>query len=213
MSMKMMCIICYGLHSHQVSTQLNTYGRVWNDSAIHHHHQNTKWFFWKNGVHPSSRVQRLGESMPKRIEAVLEAQHLTKTLCFAFHLSPICIFLSWKPLHGQDPPAVCVKELSKHPNSYIHTGNCFSVPSFWSFSNNCHFVIPLQEFFTEDLWHTLPNAWQPVLQDLTYPQIADLLLDATHGDRRYYWIVISRAAVISQLIDYLIDRKLIGNYC
>ncbi|XP_039973757.1 protein RRNAD1 isoform X2 [Xiphias gladius] len=41
------------------------------------------------------------------------------------------------------------------------------------------------EFFTEDLWHTLPSAWQPVLQDLSYPQIADLLLDATHGDRRY----------------------------
>ncbi|XP_045900939.1 protein RRNAD1 isoform X1 [Micropterus dolomieu] len=41
------------------------------------------------------------------------------------------------------------------------------------------------EFFTEDLWHTLPNSWQPVLQGLSYPQIADLLLDATHGDRRY----------------------------
>lgn len=48
----------------------------------------------------------------------------------------------------------------------------------------------LQEFFTEDLWHTLPSSWQPVLQDLSYPQIADLLLDATHEDRRYYWIVI-----------------------
>uniref|UniRef100_A0A669CWS7 Methyltransferase like 25B n=1 Tax=Oreochromis niloticus TaxID=8128 RepID=A0A669CWS7_ORENI len=43
----------------------------------------------------------------------------------------------------------------------------------------------LQEFFTEDLWHTLPSSWQPVLQDLSYPQIADLLLDATHEDRRY----------------------------
>ncbi|XP_026172385.1 methyltransferase-like protein 25B isoform X2 [Mastacembelus armatus] len=41
------------------------------------------------------------------------------------------------------------------------------------------------EFFTEDLWHTLPSSWQLVLQDLSYPQIADLLLDATHGDRRY----------------------------
>ncbi|KAI3361383.1 hypothetical protein L3Q82_012938 [Scortum barcoo] len=41
------------------------------------------------------------------------------------------------------------------------------------------------EFFTEDLWHTLPSSWQPVLQDLSYPQIADLLLDAAHGDRRY----------------------------
>uniref|UniRef100_A0A3Q0RFX7 Methyltransferase like 25B n=1 Tax=Amphilophus citrinellus TaxID=61819 RepID=A0A3Q0RFX7_AMPCI len=41
------------------------------------------------------------------------------------------------------------------------------------------------EFFTEDLWHTLPSSWQPVLQDLSYPQIADLLLDATNEDRRY----------------------------
>ncbi|XP_058503529.1 protein RRNAD1 isoform X1 [Solea solea] len=41
------------------------------------------------------------------------------------------------------------------------------------------------EFFTEDLWHTLPSRWQQALQDLSYPQIADLLLDATHGDRRY----------------------------
>ncbi|XP_032367304.1 methyltransferase-like protein 25B [Etheostoma spectabile] len=41
------------------------------------------------------------------------------------------------------------------------------------------------EFFTEDLWHTLPPSWQPVLQDLSYPQIADLLLDAAHTDKRY----------------------------
>ncbi|KAK5861690.1 hypothetical protein PBY51_017147 [Eleginops maclovinus] len=41
------------------------------------------------------------------------------------------------------------------------------------------------EFFTEDLWSSLPSSWQVVLQDLTYPQIADLLLDASHADRRY----------------------------
>uniref|UniRef100_A0A3P9L3X5 Ribosomal RNA adenine dimethylase domain containing 1 n=1 Tax=Oryzias latipes TaxID=8090 RepID=A0A3P9L3X5_ORYLA len=40
------------------------------------------------------------------------------------------------------------------------------------------------EFFTEDLWHTLPNSWQPVLQDLSYPQTADLLLSA-HAEKRY----------------------------
>ncbi|XP_068615857.1 methyltransferase-like protein 25B [Brachionichthys hirsutus] len=40
------------------------------------------------------------------------------------------------------------------------------------------------EFFTEDLWQALPPSWRPVLQELTYPQIADLLLDQ-HGDRRY----------------------------
>ncbi len=64
--------------SHQISTQLNTYGRFWSDmldGALHHHHQNTKWgnIFWKNAVHLSSRVQRLGESMPRRTEAVLAA--------------------------------------------------------------------------------------------------------------------------------------------
>ncbi|XP_068585972.1 methyltransferase-like protein 25B [Cebidichthys violaceus] len=41
------------------------------------------------------------------------------------------------------------------------------------------------EFFSKDHWQSLPSAWQPVLQDLTYQQVADLLLDATHGDRRY----------------------------
>ncbi|XP_029360454.1 methyltransferase-like protein 25B [Echeneis naucrates] len=41
------------------------------------------------------------------------------------------------------------------------------------------------EFFTEDLWDTLPSSWQPALKDLTYPQIADLLLDPANGDRRY----------------------------
>uniref|UniRef100_A0A3Q1FLJ1 Methyltransferase like 25B n=1 Tax=Acanthochromis polyacanthus TaxID=80966 RepID=A0A3Q1FLJ1_9TELE len=41
------------------------------------------------------------------------------------------------------------------------------------------------EFFTEDLWQTLPSSWQAVLQELSYPQIADLFLDATNEDRRY----------------------------
>uniref|UniRef100_A0A8C6S875 Ribosomal RNA adenine dimethylase domain containing 1 n=1 Tax=Neogobius melanostomus TaxID=47308 RepID=A0A8C6S875_9GOBI len=41
------------------------------------------------------------------------------------------------------------------------------------------------EFFTENLWQTLPACWQSVLKDLSSPQIADLLLDATCKDRRY----------------------------
>uniref|UniRef100_A0A3Q2P3S2 Methyltransferase like 25B n=1 Tax=Fundulus heteroclitus TaxID=8078 RepID=A0A3Q2P3S2_FUNHE len=42
------------------------------------------------------------------------------------------------------------------------------------------------EFFTENLWQTLPRPWQVVLQDLSYPQTARLLLDASHDeDRRY----------------------------
>ncbi len=89
------CELC-GLRSHQISIQLNTYGRFWTDvfdSALHRRHQNTKWenIFWKNSVHPSSRVQRL--SMPKnqcsknQCQGALKlfwqhvvAQHLTKTL-------------------------------------------------------------------------------------------------------------------------------------
>ncbi|XP_028326891.1 methyltransferase-like protein 25B [Gouania willdenowi] len=41
------------------------------------------------------------------------------------------------------------------------------------------------EFFSEDLWNSLPTSWQTALQDLTYPQVADLLLDVSHKDRRY----------------------------
>ncbi|XP_057690434.1 methyltransferase-like protein 25B [Corythoichthys intestinalis] len=41
------------------------------------------------------------------------------------------------------------------------------------------------EFFTEDLWHKLPVSWQAVLQHLSYPQIAELLLNAEHEHRRY----------------------------
>ncbi len=60
MSMKMneTWIICYGLRSHQISTQSNTYGRFWTDVLdshhLHHHHQNRGNIFGKNGVHPSS---------------------------------------------------------------------------------------------------------------------------------------------------------------
>uniref|UniRef100_A0A8C6LVV6 Methyltransferase like 25B n=1 Tax=Nothobranchius furzeri TaxID=105023 RepID=A0A8C6LVV6_NOTFU len=41
------------------------------------------------------------------------------------------------------------------------------------------------EFFSENLWDTLPKTWQAVLQDLSFPQIADLLLDAANNNRRY----------------------------
>lgn len=51
------------------------------------------------------------------------------------------------------------------------------------FSNQSNNV-PLQEFFTEELWLKLPYSWQVALQDLSYPQIADLLLDSGHEDRR-----------------------------
>ncbi|KAJ8290107.1 hypothetical protein GJAV_G00008780 [Gymnothorax javanicus] len=41
------------------------------------------------------------------------------------------------------------------------------------------------EFFTEGLWNALPLAWTQALCDLSYPHIADLLLDSTCKDRRY----------------------------
>ncbi|XP_033837660.1 protein RRNAD1 [Periophthalmus magnuspinnatus] len=41
------------------------------------------------------------------------------------------------------------------------------------------------EFYTEDLWQTLPSSWQSALKDLSFPEIADLLLDSTCKDRRY----------------------------
>lgn len=41
------------------------------------------------------------------------------------------------------------------------------------------------EFFSENLWDTLPVSWQEALGDLTPTQIADLLLDKEIKDRRY----------------------------
>ncbi|XP_072535631.1 methyltransferase-like protein 25B [Salminus brasiliensis] len=41
------------------------------------------------------------------------------------------------------------------------------------------------EFFTENLWDTLPEGWQKALSDLTAPQIADLLLDSEIKNRIY----------------------------
>ena len=55
---------------HQISSKLSTSGWLWTnvlDSALHQHQQNTKLgnIFWKNTVHPSSKVQRLEESVPR----------------------------------------------------------------------------------------------------------------------------------------------------
>ncbi|XP_076844521.1 methyltransferase-like protein 25B isoform X2 [Brachyhypopomus gauderio] len=41
------------------------------------------------------------------------------------------------------------------------------------------------EFFSENLWQTLPGGWQTALCDLSAPQIADLLLDRTMKNRTY----------------------------
>ncbi|XP_030225499.1 methyltransferase-like protein 25B [Gadus morhua] len=41
------------------------------------------------------------------------------------------------------------------------------------------------EFFTEDLWERLPAQWREVLCGLSFPQIADLLLDTKCQEKRY----------------------------
>ncbi|KAL6488553.1 hypothetical protein MHYP_G00022940 [Metynnis hypsauchen] len=41
------------------------------------------------------------------------------------------------------------------------------------------------EFFSENLWETLPEGWQRALSDLTAPQVADLLLDKDISNRTY----------------------------
>ncbi len=59
MSMKIW-IICYGLCSHLISTQLNTYGRFWTDvwqPILLLHSKDTVKIIWKKGV-PSSRVPK-----------------------------------------------------------------------------------------------------------------------------------------------------------
>ena len=43
-----------------------------------------------------------------------------------------------------------------------------------------------QDFFTEALWERLPAAWRDALGGLSSPQVADLLLDRTSQDRRYW---------------------------
>lgn len=45
-------------------------------------------------------------------------------------------------------------------------------------------VAVLQEFFSQDLWKALPDSWQLVLQDLSYQQTAELLLDSKNQHRR-----------------------------
>lgn len=74
-NMTIKLIICYDLYDHQISAQMNTYGRRIRQCSLS---QLPKYqISWKNAVHPSSRIyDRFVESMS--IEAVLVAQHLSK---------------------------------------------------------------------------------------------------------------------------------------
>lgn len=54
------------------------YGRLWNNSALHQQHQNTKW-----AVHPSCGVTQTWEAMRRGSEALLEACYVLPS-----HFSP-----------------------------------------------------------------------------------------------------------------------------
>lgn len=66
------------------------------NDLLHRHQSDTKWKkkFWKNNVHPFSRVYRLADSMPRNIEAVLAASGSPTQLnvSFSINLCPVCIF-------------------------------------------------------------------------------------------------------------------------
>ncbi|XP_077382430.1 methyltransferase-like protein 25B isoform X2 [Festucalex cinctus] len=75
--------------------------------------------------------------------------------------------------HSNSLSAEEQKELAKRITSFL---------SQYTYLSESYII----EFFTEDLWHKLPLSWQSVLQHLSYPQVAELLLlDAGHGHRRY----------------------------
>lgn len=63
------------------------------------------------------------------------------------------------------------RELSKNLTSFL---------SLYKHISDSYII----EFFSEDLWETLPSRWQQALSDLSPPQIADLLLDRGNVNRR-----------------------------
>lgn len=64
------------------------------------------------------------------------------------------------------------RELSKNLTSFL---------SLYKHISDSYII----EFFSEDLWETLPSRWQQALSDLSPPQIADLLLDRGNVNRSY----------------------------
>lgn len=86
----LMQIMCYGLHSHQISTQLIIIcRRLWTSvlyNALHHQNQSANWgnIFWRDGFHSSNTAPEACtvQSMPMGIESVLatcSVHHLTNT--------------------------------------------------------------------------------------------------------------------------------------
>lgn len=88
------------------------------------------------------------------------------------------------------------RELAKRITSflslYTHISDSYIIVRviLFSYSNTSHswltarLLVFQQEFFSEALWESLPVSWQLALQDLTYQQTADLLLDPANRDRR-----------------------------
>lgn len=113
---------------------MSTYGRFWTnvlDSFLHHYHQNIKWgkMFWKNNVHPSSRVQRCLESVP-----------LVQWSCYGYSLRPNTLLRHWMSVFPLTVICLCIDVfvvldwiawgstdtgayINLHHSSYISTGS------------------------------------------------------------------------------------------
>lgn len=68
--------------------------------------------------------------------------------------------------------------------SNISTFLLFYFIVYSSATTNIVSLVLLQEFFSENLWESLPISWQESLSKLSPPEIADLLLDKTVTNRR-----------------------------
>lgn len=84
--MKMIWIMCHGLHRQQISTQLNIYGIL--DQRFYRH-QNPKWgnIFWKSGSAPPVEFRGLQDQCQGTSKLFwwhMVAQHLTKTFYVRF---------------------------------------------------------------------------------------------------------------------------------
>ncbi|KAL2084376.1 hypothetical protein ACEWY4_019894 [Coilia grayii] len=73
-------------------------------------------------------------------------------------------------------PATLTDEQQKHLAK-----NVVSLLSIYKHISDSYII----EFFSENLWETLPVSWQETLSKLKPPQIADLLLDKTVENRKY----------------------------
>lgn len=93
-------------------------------------------FFWLNCVHPSSRVQRLGETMPRSTEAHCGPAPYKKLFSFIWHPS-VYVFWSW-----------CLfRQFYRVP---FPAHSCAGSPRWYALRTLCH--LPPQPFLTSQLF-------------------------------------------------------------